>query len=124
MGSDSSPGSPPSPPPGWALTQDFPPGYVEETLRPGMRLWIAFHALFVIGCILNIFGYWVRFQSTSPTTMATDPAAQFHSGQVISAIGFVFIIAALVVAVVSIVVRIRGSQGAPEIPTPDAVKSD
>jgi hypothetical protein len=102
--------SPPSPPAGWALTQDLPPGYVKEKARPGTRLWIAYLILFAIGSILNIFGYWVRYQSTS-TTAANNPAAQFHSGQVMSAIGFLFIVAGLVVAIVAIAVRVSSPRG-------------
>ena len=70
--------------------------------------------LFAIGAALNIFGYWVRFQSTSNTTASSDPAEQFHSGQVFSAIGLLFIAAGLVFAVVSIVLRFTSSPSTAE----------
>ena len=101
--------STPSPPAGWALNQDVPPGYSKVEVRPWKNLWIVNLVLIAIGAVLNIFGYWVRFQSISSTTAASDPAAQFHSGQVFSAIGLVFIVAGLVFAVVSLVVRFRSS---------------
>jgi hypothetical protein len=115
MGSNISLGPPPA---GWALTRDLPPGYVKETARPGMRLWIVYLVLLAIGFMLTTFGYWVRFQSTSSTTAASNPEAQFRSGQEISAIGSVFIVAGLVLAVVSIVMRVRSTRGATERPAP------
>jgi hypothetical protein len=108
------PDAPPSSPPaGWALTRELPPGYVEEKSRPGKKLGIAFLVLMAIGFILNIFGYWVRFQSTS-TPVASNPASQFHAGQVFSAIGFAFIMAGIGFGVVSIVMRIRSLRSATE----------
>ena len=111
--------STPSPPAGWALSQDVPPGYEMKVVRGRTKLWIAYLVLFAIGAVLNIFGYWVRFQSTSSTTAASNPAEQFHSGQILSGIGFVLIVAGLVVAVVSMVVRIRSTTDG-SAPTRDA----
>jgi formate hydrogenlyase subunit 3/multisubunit Na+/H+ antiporter MnhD subunit len=93
---------PPSPPVGWALTHDLPPGYTKKKPRPGGSLWIVFLILTVIGSSLSIVGLWVRSQADSWTAAAPNPVAQFHSGEVISAIGSVFFVAAFVVAVVSI----------------------
>ncbi len=93
---------PPSPPVGWALTQDLPPGYTKDKPRPGQSLWIVFLILAVIGSSLSMVGLWVRSQSDSWTTAAPNPVAQFHSAEVISAIGSIFFVAAFVVAVVSI----------------------
>lgn len=79
--------SPHSPPAGWALNHDVPPGYEKKKPRPGTALWIVYLVLFAVGVILNLFGQWVSSQSTSWTTAALNPVAQFHSGQVISAVG-------------------------------------
>jgi hypothetical protein len=110
--------STPSPPAGWALTQDVPAGYEKREVRPWAKLWVVYLVLFAIGTVLNLFGYWERRQSTTSTTAASNPAEQFHSGQVFSGIGLLFIVAGFVVAVASMVVRIRSLRGTTDGPAP------
>ena len=91
----------PSPSVGWALTSETPPGHVIEKDRPGTQLWIAYLFLFAIGSALSFFGHSMTYRAGTATAGFT-PTAAAHSGQVISAIGFAFIVVGLVVAVVAV----------------------
>jgi membrane protein DedA with SNARE-associated domain len=71
-----------------------------------MQLLIAYLILFAIGSVLSFFGHSMTYQAGTATAGLT-PAAESHSGQVISGIGFVFIVAGLVVAVLAVVRMIR-----------------
>jgi len=108
--------SPPSPPVGWAQSHDVPPGHVTEKPRPGMQLLIAYLILFAIGSVLSIFGHSMTYQAGTATAGLT-PAAASHSGQVISGIGFLFIVAGLVVAVLAVVRMVKSRKDTDRSPT-------
>jgi hypothetical protein len=100
---------PDSPPAGWALTHDLPPGYRVEAPRPGQRL--VYLLLFAVGSLLSLFGGWVSFQAHSPIG-AVGQSGQIQAGQAISGTGFLLVVIGLVVACVSIGLRLRGSRPA------------
>jgi prenyltransferase beta subunit len=83
-----------------------------------MHLMLAFLFLFGIGSVLSYVGHSMVYEAGTAMAGLT-PGAESHSGQVISAVGFLFILGGLVVAVAALV-RTLGARdandGSPPIP--------